>query len=258
MRNGNARDTVSNRQEIFSSSENYASSDAAPDDAVPPPVSPEDVDELLSKELQELSFQERSNILEEVHGVTCFAPNETPELLQNALQQMNFHLRHSVLHKPAFDLAQTFPKTYTNETEFRLKFLRAELFDAKKSAVRLVKFLELARELYGNQCLQRPVQLSDLGADGGEALRSGQWQLLPCRDRSGRRIFAMVNDMAFRFSLEARVSNLHEASGLSICQVICLCCSYHCSAKWPFIYIIVPWRMWNRNKKDSLSSRGRE
>ena len=105
---------------------------------IPPPVNPNEVDELLSKELEQLSFKARSTIMEEIHGVACLAPEETPELLLTSLYQMNYHL-FQIHSKPSFDLAQKLPKTYVNDDDFRLKFLRAELFETKKYAFFFLK-----------------------------------------------------------------------------------------------------------------------
>ena len=49
---------------------------------------PEQVEELLSNELYNLSLQQRNNYQDEIHGVRCIAPEETPELLQQSLLQM--------------------------------------------------------------------------------------------------------------------------------------------------------------------------
>lgn len=148
-------------------------------------VNPQDVDDLLSREMMQLSFKERSHIQEEIHGVRCLAPVETPELLEAALHQLDFHLNTTIQHKPAYDRARSFPTTYIDDIGFKLKFLRAELLNPLKAAHRLVKFLELVRDIFGEECLQRPVSIEDLGTEGTEALRCGQWQLLPCRDRAG-------------------------------------------------------------------------
>lgn len=75
-----------------------------------------------------------------------------------------------------------------NERNFRLRFLRAELFDAKKAATRLSKFLETGLEFFGSQVLVRPVRLSDFSRKEMKVFNIGRIQLLPYRDRSGRRV----------------------------------------------------------------------
>ena len=52
-------------------------------------IDPDAVDTLLAKEIDDLSFQERNDIYEEIHGVSNMAAKETPELLQESLRRMS-------------------------------------------------------------------------------------------------------------------------------------------------------------------------
>ena len=51
--------------------------------------------------------------------------------------------------------------TYVNDDAFRLRFLRAELFDVHLTAIRIVKYLDFVLELFGPYALERPIELSD-------------------------------------------------------------------------------------------------
>jgi len=160
---------------------------------------------MLSKEMLDLSFSDRNAISEEIHGVCCLAPRETPQLLSLGLVELQREL-DAMAYKPAYDKAQAYaqlPKyaktSYVNTPEFRLKFLRCELFDARKAALRLTKFLELMVELYGLFALQRKVQLSDFSKNEMKILRAGYFQTLPFRDRSGRRIMCIVSTMGIQY-----------------------------------------------------------
>ena len=53
-------------------------------------------------------------------------------------------------------------------SDFRLRFLRSELFDAAKAAKKIVGFLDLLLEYYGEFALRRPIRLSDLGKEATE------------------------------------------------------------------------------------------
>lgn len=115
-----------------------------------------------------------------------------------------------IKHKPAYEKAQhLFPSTtYINSTEFRLIFVRCELFDARKAAIRLLTYLEVLDEAWSsnngrngdstnaNFFLERYVRISDFELDGDPAtfhvLNEGIFQVLPGRDRSGRRIMAVL------------------------------------------------------------------
>jgi hypothetical protein len=155
---------------------------------------PRQVDILLANEMNKLSLNSRELINEEIHGVCCLAPKETPEMLEKALAQLSLELDNiPCSEKQAFlQSQQLFPNNrYVNDRSFRLMFLRCELFNARKSAIRLVRYLDFLLEIFHNnrELLGRPIRLNDLGPNSIKLLRSGCLQLLPVRDNSGRRVF---------------------------------------------------------------------
>ena len=167
---------------------------------------------MLSKELLQLSFNDRNAINEEMHGVRCLAPEETPELLRVSLLELSREL-DAMPYKPAYDKAQEQQQqqqqqSYVNTTEFRLKFLRCELFDARKAAIRLIKYLDLMVELFGLFALQRKIKLSDFSKHELQILRAGYFQIFPFRDRSGRRVMCIVGNMGIEFDPTVRVSTI--------------------------------------------------
>jgi hypothetical protein len=180
------------------------------DDDNVPEVDPDAVEDLLARELQSLSFQRRNEDLEVVHGVKNLAPEETPEMIQQSLQVLSQELhRIPDQDKQAYIEAQKLKTTHVNDEDFRLRFLRCELFDARKAAIRMVKFLDMLMEYYGKLALERPIKLSDLGKDATEVLRAGQTlQMLPFRDRSGRRVFTVVTDFGLKNNYDSRVSEV--------------------------------------------------
>ena len=122
------------------------------------------VDELLSRDLQNMKFEDRNRVDEEMHGVATLCPDETPELLQHSLRDLQLAIdAMPVQDKTAYQEAQQYHGTYVNEMDFRLRFLRTELFDVPKAARRMVKFLDLVKTYYGVVALQRPIRLSDFG-----------------------------------------------------------------------------------------------
>ena len=176
---------------------------------------PDNVESFLSKGMFALSSQDRNETTEEIHGVHCLAPDETPEMLESSLSKMNIAIeRMPQAQKIAFCKGQEmFPRTtYANDRDFRLRFLRSELFDAEKAAIRLVKYMDFILEIFGQdhfELLERPIQLKDLEADEetNNVLQSGFMQLLNYRDRSGRRIaVAFMTNKLLSFSVYARVS----------------------------------------------------
>lgn len=192
------------------------------------------LDDLIAQDFTKLSFQDRNAISEEMHGVTSLSPEETPELLVDAIQRLSIEL-DKIQQKPAYDRSQQWNSispingidcaqsiycynkqtlaagthsTYVNTLDFRLRFLRAELFDAKNAAIRMVKYLDTIMDLYeGNEeLLRRPIALSDLkNKEEKECLKLGNHQLLPFRDRSGRRVIAMVPDLGNQPCIKLRL-----------------------------------------------------
>jgi hypothetical protein len=151
---------------------------------------PKDVDTLLSKELMRMSLKDRNAIQEEIHGVHCIARNETPELLETSLRQLAVELDQNLAPEEtrAYQQSQKLPNTYVNTVGFRLRFLRCELFDAKKAARRMAFILNTVRDLFGAYALERAIRLSDFSKEELKYIRRGRYQWLPFRDRSGRRV----------------------------------------------------------------------
>jgi hypothetical protein len=173
---------------------------------------PRQVDILLANELNKLTFNTRERINEEIHGVCCLAPKETPEMLERALVKLSLELDNiPCSEKQGFlQSEQFFPNNrYVNDRSFRLIFLRCELFDVRKAAIRLVRHLDFLLEIFDNnkELLGRPVRLTDLGPKAIKLLRSGSLQLLPVRDNSGRRVY-VVSSFKTHYDVFTRVSSI--------------------------------------------------
>jgi len=163
---------------------------------------PQDVEDLLSKELLELNVKDRNDIQEEIHGVKCLAIDETPQMISMSLRLLTIELdgsnsnsntnSNAVEEMFAYRLARQFP--YVHSIEFRLKFLRCELFHIQRTALRIINYLKLLLEYFGIDALRRPLQLGDLSKDEIRLFRQGRLQFLPFRDRSGRRILSIFSN----------------------------------------------------------------
>lgn len=164
-----------------------------------------EIDTLLAKELNQMSFQQRESINEEIHGINVdqkyleHVIEETPELLKESFCKLNAELELLRPTASAFNRSQELygsnetDTTYINTEEFRIMFLRCELFDCCKAANRMCAFIDLVYELYGDIALKRRAYLTDLDDNiEGKIMRAGYSQVLPGRDRSGRRIFVHV------------------------------------------------------------------
>ena len=142
----------------------------------------------LAEDLNRLTLVERDAVYQEIHGVNTVV-QESPQLVKESIQALEGELV-KISVKPAYDEAKRVPNPYVDSEGFRLMFLRAEDYDPHKAAIRLVKFMDEKRRLFGPQSLYRNLLLSDLNADDLKCMKAGSFQRLSQRDRSGRRVWA--------------------------------------------------------------------
>mmetsp|Transcript_18840 Transcript_18840/g.46766 ORF Transcript_18840/g.46766 Transcript_18840/m.46766 type:complete len:581 (-) Transcript_18840:217-1959(-) len=157
---------------------------------------------LLSRELLALSTTDRAAIEEEIHGVRCLAIRETPEQVQRGLEEFCTELEkipkeekrtyeeccvRAMLYQDEED------SCYALRDDFKLRFLRFELFDAQKAAQRFVNYIEFVREFWGADiALKRLVKFSDFSKAEMKLFRKGYFQALPFRDHCGRRVLSLM------------------------------------------------------------------
>jgi esterase/lipase superfamily enzyme len=114
-------------------------------------VDPDDVDALLAKELNQMTFQERELMYEEIHGVDKI--HEEPEdFLNSRLAALEQEIRR-LPQRELYEQAERISKAHVTDRKFRLMFLRAEYHDPRKAAVRLVRFLEEIERFFGPETL---------------------------------------------------------------------------------------------------------
>ena len=142
------------------------------------------IDTILAREMNSLSFQERNKLQEEVHGVATLAIEEVPELVDTSLEALRKEIEK---FPPIYSFQQhdaaTFSYAYSDA--FLLKFLRADLFRVQNATKRFMSHCDLLCRYFGVFALQRPLTLSDLNRKEMSILRAGHFQLMS-RDRSGR------------------------------------------------------------------------
>jgi len=173
------------------------------------------VDNMLAQEILALSFQERNDINEEMHGVKSLTPDESPEMIYNSLNQLEAKLKlipsqdkkmyNLCKEKYGGKTSDQEGGSCVNDADFRLRFLRSKLFDAEAAARVLVNYLDVAVDLYGEYVLERPIRMSDFTDEELQIFRRGNLQMLPYRDRSGRRIIVAVGGLALQFDSKLRV-----------------------------------------------------
>jgi hypothetical protein len=138
---------------------------------------------LLAHEMSNLSVQERTNALEDLHGV-AFVAEETPEVVDSRLAEFDWEITRR--KNRTYGLAESLSKDYVSNREIRLMFLRADSFDVSTATTRFMNFLENKLALFGLERLTKRITLADLTPDDLEVVESGFLQALADTDRSGR------------------------------------------------------------------------
>ena len=173
---------------------------------------PKKMELMWAKELYEMKPEEREAANNELHGVefdsnACFnndvtTTTESPRQRAYALNAMqdvldelvppssisSFQINNSRCNYKAYLRGLELGSVYIRSPDFRLRFLRADRFDPRKAATRYCNCLDLLVEYFGEKALHRSLYLSDLSYEELKTLREGYVQIMPSRDRNGRRI----------------------------------------------------------------------
>ncbi|KAL3908133.1 MAG: hypothetical protein SGILL_008600, partial [Bacillariaceae sp.] len=161
----------------------------------------EDPESHLAQTMNQLSLEERDKALCDLHGVQEI-PDESPEALTKKLADMANEIDR-ISPKNAYLIAKSLSPSYVTNEKMQLQFLRADKYDPKKAAERLVLFMERKLDIFGRDKLVKDIDLSDFSAEELEDAKSGFMMLLDQKDRSGRTIlFAGRTD---GISTESRV-----------------------------------------------------
>ncbi|KAG7340777.1 hypothetical protein IV203_024320 [Nitzschia inconspicua] len=155
-----------------------------------------EMDALLTKELNQLSMNDRELTMEEIHGAHANKVKRMEESrLDSVLEQLQIELDAiQDERRRAYNIALGMNSTYVIERKFRTTFFRAESYDAKKAAIRMLHFLTYAREKFGENALLRPIRWDDMSDKAMAILEEGSMQILPARDNAGRLVLSLIAD----------------------------------------------------------------
>ena len=165
-------------------------------------------DFLLAKMMNQLSVQEREKVYYDIHGVSG-AVQERPKFLGKRLVQLDLEIIKLASHPNAlaYRLAESQNPDYIADASFRLKFLRAELYDPPRAANRLIGFFAEKLKLFGMERLTSDITLENMDSADYECAESGILQLLPLTDQSGRAVILWSTVLRTeKMSLQSRVS----------------------------------------------------
>jgi hypothetical protein len=160
-----------------------------------------ETDALLAKELNQLSMKEREEVYHDIHGVAEIV-GEAPEFVEIKLKEIEEELANIPV-KDAYNQAKEKSPEYVTSIRKCLMFLRADRFDAREAAARMVRYYQEKLHIFGHEPLARDILMSDLNEEERSSLKAGYIQLLPGRDGAGRAIIFGLNKLrtgAFRGS----------------------------------------------------------
>lgn len=143
-----------------------------------------EADELLAKEMNELSVTERERVLEEVHGV-AEVMQETPVFVSQKLAKLDQEVSN-IRKRTAYDRALFLSTRHVRDPKLRLMFLRAEYFDARKAAKRMVLYFESKQVLWGDTKLVKTITLDDFDEEDMRSLEARSIQNPVVKDEAGR------------------------------------------------------------------------
>ena len=155
---------------------------------------------IISREMNELSQTDREKLLMERHGVPTNYVEETPELIQDSLEALKKEIQSINTssdgdsennNKEGYTLAESMDPNFVHDPNLRIKFLRGERFDTKLAANKLMKHFQVKQKLFGKSKLVKNITQSDLNQEDLDMLYSGRLQILPMKDPAGRTIMQM-------------------------------------------------------------------
>ncbi|CAJ1958294.1 unnamed protein product [Cylindrotheca closterium] len=155
-------------------------------------------EDFLASEMSKLSVQERSKAMDELH---CVGEElkETPEMIQQSLKEFDKLLQKK--KAKIYDLAASQNRSYVEDPNFRLKFLRANIHDVGESVNQMLGLLSRKEIYFGRDAIARDITLDDLTAEETEILFSGlYYHIQDGTDRNGRMVVYLLNHILGQLS----------------------------------------------------------
>jgi hypothetical protein len=137
-------------------------------------------------ELAVMSDEEREEAVRDLYAAEEEIA-ENPKFIEYKLNELEDEI-DKIDHKESYELAQFVNEEYMSDSHFRLMFLRADRFDAKRAAKRLVKYFDRKVELFGTEVAFHKLSFLDFSAEDRGDVEAGGIYLLPYPDEGGRKI----------------------------------------------------------------------
>lgn len=170
-----------------------------------------DAEEFLASELSKVSIQERHKAMDDVH---CVGEElqEDPSMLERGLREFQKELAELARADRIYQLAVNQNQSYIEGENFRLMFLRANMYDAKRSVRQMLNLLRYKAQYFGEDKVGREITLDDLDPDAIDFVYSGRFHMQREKDRFGRHVVYLFNHLFERpKSVESLVSAYAES-----------------------------------------------
>ncbi|CAJ1937924.1 unnamed protein product [Cylindrotheca closterium] len=159
-------------------------------------------EEFLASEFSKLTVEERSEALDDIHCVGDEL-EESPEIIERLLVDFEEAVQHE--GNAIYDIAVNQNKAFVEDPSFRLRFLRYNMHDVKRSVRQMMKFLENKATYFGEDKVAREITLKDLNDDDTQLLLAGLYHIQKERDQSGRIVLYLMTEMFGRSKVETMI-----------------------------------------------------
>ncbi|KAL3929828.1 MAG: hypothetical protein SGBAC_012039 [Bacillariaceae sp.] len=149
------------------------------------PLKIDESERILARAMSSLPTAERDKIIEEVHGVAK-PMEEDAEFVSETLAALDSEIASQ--KNEAYEIALKQNRSFVEDPDFRLMFLRSEGFDPSSASTRLMLYLKLKQMYFGEERITKDINFRDLSEDDTISLETGAIQVLTEKDRSGRAV----------------------------------------------------------------------
>lgn len=135
----------------------------------------QEIDDMLSDALNNLTFEERQEQQEVLHGVNDKIRDEAA-FIEQSLHDLDDFLNRAK-GGSVYEIAESMNAGYVSARAFRIMFLRGNRYDAKAAANQMIRFFAQKEKIFGTEKLVKDITIEDLDEDDLAFLKSGCIQL---------------------------------------------------------------------------------
>eukprot|EP00934_Nitzschia_sp_Nitz4_P000476 Nitzschia sp. Nitz4//scaffold72_size95085//141//1508//NITZ4_004741-RA/size95085-processed-gene-0.0-mRNA-1//1//CDS//3329557318//476//frame0 len=140
----------------------------------------------MAQEMARLTRLEREKVYHDIHGISEQI-HETNTLIQESLHHMEAAIVSlNDVDKTAYFLALRRDAAFVQNSNFRLRFLRADRFDVTAAARRFIQHFRIKAELFGDKFLAKSITQADMTSQDLDILYNCALYFLPVKDPAGR------------------------------------------------------------------------